>query len=93
MRGRVDGAGGQVKIGGEVWSAVGMDGHRPLPPGTDVTVVDGVAQPWSTSCSFDLPVLSDDSPLWKRSAAYAEFLDLARVKPNTLGNTRMLKQL
>lgn len=23
----------------------------------------------------------------------AEFLDLARVKPNTLGNTRMLKQL
>ena len=23
----------------------------------------------------------------------AEFLDLSRVKPNTLGNTRMLKQL
>jgi len=23
----------------------------------------------------------------------AEFLDLARVKPNTLGNTRMLKHL
>jgi amino-acid N-acetyltransferase len=23
----------------------------------------------------------------------AEFLDLARVKPNTLGNTRMLKAL
>jgi len=23
----------------------------------------------------------------------AEFLDLAHVKPNTLGNTRMLKQL
>jgi amino-acid N-acetyltransferase len=23
----------------------------------------------------------------------AEFLDLARVKPNTLGNTRMLKRL
>jgi len=23
----------------------------------------------------------------------AEFLDLARVKPNTLGNSRMLKQL
>lgn len=23
----------------------------------------------------------------------AEFLDLARVKPNTLGNTRMLRQL
>ena len=23
----------------------------------------------------------------------AEFLDLARVKPNTLGNTRMIKQL
>jgi len=23
----------------------------------------------------------------------AEFLDLARVKPNTLGNTRMIRQL
>jgi membrane protein implicated in regulation of membrane protease activity len=36
----VDSVGGQVKIGGEVWSAVGMDGHRPLPPGTPVTVVE-----------------------------------------------------
>jgi membrane protein implicated in regulation of membrane protease activity len=36
----VDSAGGQVKIGGEVWSAVGVDGHRPLPPGTPVTVVE-----------------------------------------------------
>ncbi len=36
----VDGDGGQVKIGGEVWSAVGVDGHRPLPPGTPVTVVE-----------------------------------------------------
>ena len=36
----VDTAGGQVKIGGEVWSAVGVDGHRPLPPGTPVTVVE-----------------------------------------------------
>ena len=36
----VDAAGGQVKIGGEVWSALGMDGHRALPPGTPVTVVD-----------------------------------------------------
>lgn len=36
----VDSDGGQVKIGGEVWSAVGMDGHRPLPPGTPVTVVE-----------------------------------------------------
>jgi membrane protein implicated in regulation of membrane protease activity len=36
----VDSDGGQVKIGGEVWSAVGMDGHRPMPPGTPVTVVE-----------------------------------------------------
>ncbi|GAA2002324.1 NfeD family protein [Nakamurella flavida] len=36
----VDADGGQVKIGGEVWSAVGMDGHRPLTPGTPVTVVE-----------------------------------------------------
>lgn len=51
--------------------------YQLLTPCSDVTVVGGVAQPWSTSCSFDLPVLADDSPLWKRSAAYAEFLDLA----------------
>ena len=32
---------------------------------------------------------------WPRSGdeGVAEFLDLARVKPNTLGNTRMLKVL
>jgi len=36
----VDGQGGQVKIGGEVWSAIGVDGHRPMPPGTPVTVVE-----------------------------------------------------
>ncbi len=36
----VDSDGGQVKIGGEVWSAKGMEGHRPLPPGTPVTVVE-----------------------------------------------------
>jgi amino-acid N-acetyltransferase len=28
-----------------------------------------------------------------RDEGVAEFLDLARVKPNTLGNTRMLKRL
>ena len=36
----VDADGGQVKIGGEVWSAVSLDGHRALPPGTSVTVVE-----------------------------------------------------
>jgi endonuclease/exonuclease/phosphatase family metal-dependent hydrolase len=51
--------------------------YQLLTPCSDVTVVGGVAQPWSTTCSFDLPVLPGDSPLWKRSAAYAEFLDLA----------------
>ena len=36
----VDASGGQVKIGGEIWSALGVDGDRPLPPGTPVTVVE-----------------------------------------------------
>jgi membrane protein implicated in regulation of membrane protease activity len=36
----VDTAGGQVKIGGELWSAVGMPQASPLPPGTAVTVVE-----------------------------------------------------
>lgn len=36
----VDASGGQVKIGGEVWSAQGVDGHRALTPGTPVTVVE-----------------------------------------------------
>ncbi|NNG34332.1 NfeD family protein [Nakamurella aerolata] len=36
----VDADGGQVKIGGEVWSAIGVEGHRSLPPGTPVTVVE-----------------------------------------------------
>ena len=36
----VDADGGQVKIGGEVWSAVSLEGHRALPPGTSVTVVE-----------------------------------------------------
>ena len=36
----VDLNGGQVKIGGEIWSAAGIEGHRPLPPGTPVTVVE-----------------------------------------------------
>ena len=36
----VDGDGGQVKIGGEVWSAVNLEGHRALPPGTTVTIVE-----------------------------------------------------
>lgn len=36
----VDATAGQVKIGGEVWSAVTMDVGRQLPPGTPVTVVE-----------------------------------------------------
>ncbi len=36
----VDEHGGQVKIGGEIWSATGVDGDRPLPPGTPVTVIE-----------------------------------------------------
>lgn len=36
----VDADGGQVKIGGEVWSAISLEGHRALPPGTSVTIVE-----------------------------------------------------
>lgn len=36
----VDAAGGQVKIGGEIWSAKAPEGHSSLPPGTPVTVVE-----------------------------------------------------
>lgn len=36
----VDAGGGQVKIGGEVWSAISLEGHRALPPGTSVTIVE-----------------------------------------------------
>lgn len=36
----VDATGGQVKIGGEVWSAVALENQRSLPPGTSVTVVE-----------------------------------------------------
>lgn len=36
----VDATGGQVKIGGEVWSAVALENQRALPPGTPVTVVE-----------------------------------------------------
>ena len=48
---------------------------------TDTTMVAGVVRDWSTSCSFDLPVLPGDAPTWIRSAAYAEFADLATGKP------------
>lgn len=48
---------------------------------TDTTSVGGALQNWSNSCSFDLPILPGDAPTWKRSAAYAEFADLATGKP------------
>lgn len=37
---RVDGHGGRVKIGGDVWSARSFDGHDVIEPGTRVTVMD-----------------------------------------------------
>lgn len=37
---RVDGGGGRVKIGGDVWSARSFDGHEVIEPGTSVTVMD-----------------------------------------------------
>jgi membrane protein implicated in regulation of membrane protease activity len=37
---RVDGNGGRVKIGGDLWSARALDGHEVLEEGTTVTVMD-----------------------------------------------------
>ena len=37
---RVDGRGGRVKIGGDVWSARAYDGAQVIEPGARVTVVD-----------------------------------------------------
>jgi membrane protein implicated in regulation of membrane protease activity len=37
---RVDGHGGRVKIGGEVWSARALDGHQVIEEGARVTVVE-----------------------------------------------------
>ncbi len=37
---RVDGHGGRVKIGGDLWSARSFDGHGVIEPGTRVTVMD-----------------------------------------------------
>jgi membrane protein implicated in regulation of membrane protease activity len=37
---QVDGHGGRVKIGGEVWSARSSDGHEVIEPGAKVTVLD-----------------------------------------------------
>jgi membrane protein implicated in regulation of membrane protease activity len=36
---RVDGHGGRVKIGGDLWSARSSDGHEVIEPGTKVTVM------------------------------------------------------
>jgi endonuclease/exonuclease/phosphatase family metal-dependent hydrolase len=55
--------------------------YQLLTPCSDTTVVNGTTVDFSTSCSFDLPILPGDAPTWKRSAAYAEFLDLATGKP------------
>lgn len=37
---RVDGHGGRVKIGGDLWSARAFDGHDVIEPGTKVTIMD-----------------------------------------------------
>ena len=37
---RVDGHGGRIKIGGELWSARSCDGHEVIEPGATVTVMD-----------------------------------------------------
>lgn len=37
---RVDGHGGQVKIGGDLWSARSVDGHEIIEPGAAATVMD-----------------------------------------------------
>ena len=55
--------------------------YQLLTPCSDTTAVNGATIDYSTSCSFDLPIMAGDAPTWKRSAAYAEFLDLATGKP------------
>jgi endonuclease/exonuclease/phosphatase family metal-dependent hydrolase len=55
--------------------------YQLLTPCTDTTFLNGAALAYSDSCSFDLPVQASDGAKWKRSAAYAEFLDLATGKP------------
>ena len=55
--------------------------YQLLTPCTDTTSLNGAPVDYSTSCSFDLPILPGDSPTWMRSAAYGEFLDLATGKP------------
>ena len=55
--------------------------YQLLTPCTDTTLLNGAALAYSNSCSFDLPVQASDGAKWKRSAAYAEFLDLATGKP------------
>jgi membrane protein implicated in regulation of membrane protease activity len=37
---QVDGHGGRIKIGGDVWSARSSDGHEVIEPGRNVTVLD-----------------------------------------------------
>lgn len=37
---RVDGHGGQIKIGGDLWSARSLDEHNVIEPGARVTVMD-----------------------------------------------------
>ncbi|MEU3713912.1 NfeD family protein [Streptomyces catenulae] len=37
---RVDGAGGRIKLGGEIWSARALDGDRAYEPGSQVDVVE-----------------------------------------------------
>jgi endonuclease/exonuclease/phosphatase family metal-dependent hydrolase len=54
--------------------------YQLLTPCADTTLVNGATVDFSTTCSFDLPVLPGDAPTWKRSAAYAEFADIATGK-------------
>ena len=51
--------------------------YQLMTPCVDTTLVNGAVENWSNSCSFDLPVLPNDAPTWRRSAAYAEFRDIA----------------
>jgi membrane protein implicated in regulation of membrane protease activity len=37
---QVDGHSGQVKIGGDLWSARSLDGHHVIEPGAKVTIMD-----------------------------------------------------
>ena len=53
----------------------------------------GIAGRWALVCAASKGLGRGCAEALAAEGVEVEFLDLARVKPNTLGNTRMLKTL